>query len=102
MSDYAEIVEEDGDYSTPGSKHPWLSCSLFIKPSVCNMCFKKSSLNPGMFHSLTVDYEIDRSCVELGEILGEGQFGDVHRGIYTESVSGNGLAALISEVFCYP
>ncbi|KAI0236774.1 Focal adhesion kinase 1 [Lamellibrachia satsuma] len=48
ISDYAEIVEEDGDYSTPGA----------------------------------IDYEIDRDRITLGDILGEGQFGDVHRGIY--------------------
>ena len=29
------------------------------------------------------DYEIDREAIILGEILGEGQFGDVHKGIYT-------------------
>ena len=28
------------------------------------------------------DYEVDRSRVELHEIIGEGQFGDVHKGIY--------------------
>ena len=32
------------------------------------------------------DYEVSRSQVELSEILGEGQFGDVHKGIYTEKV----------------
>lgn len=30
------------------------------------------------------DYEIDRDSVALGDILGEGQFGDVHRGLYTD------------------
>ena len=28
------------------------------------------------------DYEVDRSRVELHDIIGEGQFGDVHKGIY--------------------
>ena len=28
------------------------------------------------------DYEVDRSRVELHEIIGEGQFGDVHKGLY--------------------
>lgn len=27
------------------------------------------------------DYELDRNQIELGEILGEGQFGDVHKGL---------------------
>ncbi|XP_014260187.2 focal adhesion kinase 1 isoform X2 [Cimex lectularius] len=47
--DYAEIADEDGDYSTPGAKN----------------------------------YELRRSQIELGEIIGEGQFGDVHRGTCT-------------------
>ncbi|XP_037529937.2 LOW QUALITY PROTEIN: focal adhesion kinase 1-like [Rhipicephalus sanguineus] len=47
--DYAEIVDEEGDYSTPATK----------------------------------DYELCRSHITLGEIIGEGQFGDVHKGTYT-------------------
>ncbi|XP_043473036.1 focal adhesion kinase 1 isoform X5 [Leptopilina heterotoma] len=46
--DYAEIVDEEGDYSTPATR----------------------------------DYEIVRNHVELGEIIGEGQFGNVHKGSY--------------------
>ncbi|XP_045463680.1 focal adhesion kinase 1-like isoform X1 [Harmonia axyridis] len=48
LEDYAEIVDEEGDYSTPSTKN----------------------------------YELDRSRLELGEILGEGQFGDVHSGTF--------------------
>uniref|UniRef100_A0A1B6D3T2 non-specific protein-tyrosine kinase n=1 Tax=Clastoptera arizonana TaxID=38151 RepID=A0A1B6D3T2_9HEMI len=44
--DYAEIVDEEGDYSTPATR----------------------------------DYELQRNQVELSEIIGEGQFGDVHKG----------------------
>ncbi|KAK7060078.1 putative serine/threonine protein phosphatase, partial [Halocaridina rubra] len=47
--DYAEIVDDEGDYSTPGTK----------------------------------DYELDRSTIEVGEIIGDGQFGDVHKGTFT-------------------
>lgn len=46
--DYAEIVDEEGDYSTPATR----------------------------------DYELVRNQIELGDILGEGQFGDVHKGTY--------------------
>ncbi|XP_039305531.1 uncharacterized protein LOC105205797 isoform X2 [Solenopsis invicta] len=46
--DYAEIVDEEGDYSTPATR----------------------------------DYEIVRNQVELSEIIGEGQFGNVHKGSY--------------------
>lgn len=28
------------------------------------------------------DYEIQRDCIELGRCIGEGQFGDVHQGVY--------------------
>ncbi|XP_046384921.1 focal adhesion kinase 1 [Ischnura elegans] len=46
--DYAEIVDEEGDYSTPATR----------------------------------DYELERAQIELAEIIGEGQFGDVHKGMY--------------------
>ncbi|XP_044731182.1 focal adhesion kinase 1 [Chrysoperla carnea] len=46
--DYAEIVDEEGDYSTPATRN----------------------------------YELIRDQIELGEIIGEGQFGDVHKGTY--------------------
>lgn len=48
ISDYAEIVEEEDDYSTPDAH----------------------------------DYEIPREHIRLVEILGEGQFGDVYKGMY--------------------
>lgn len=32
------------------------------------------------------DYEIQRDCIELGRCIGEGQFGDVHQGIYISAV----------------
>ncbi|CAB3370835.1 Hypothetical predicted protein [Cloeon dipterum] len=46
--DYAEVVDEEGDYSTPSTRN----------------------------------YELQRDMIDLGEIIGEGQFGDVHKGIY--------------------
>ena len=57
--DYAEIVDEEGDYSSPAR-----------------------------------DYEIDRGRVELQEIIGEGQFGDVHKGLYN-MVGSNGTNEVI-------
>lgn len=33
------------------------------------------------------DYEIQRERIELGRCIGEGQFGDVHQGIYASPVS---------------
>lgn len=32
------------------------------------------------------DYEIQRDRIELGRCIGEGQFGDVHQGIYISPV----------------
>ncbi|BFY99904.1 hypothetical protein BsWGS_02939 [Bradybaena similaris] len=48
ISDYAEIVEDEDDYSTPDAR----------------------------------DNEIPRDHIRLVEILGEGQFGDVYKGMY--------------------
>ncbi|XP_041358012.1 focal adhesion kinase 1-like isoform X2 [Gigantopelta aegis] len=62
ISDYAEIVEEDADYSTPDGK-----------PIARGSKRKKSR-----------DYEIARDAINLLEILGEGQFGDVYKGIYCD------------------
>lgn len=35
---------------------------------------------------LARDYEIQRDCIELGRCIGEGQFGDVHQGLYINPV----------------
>ena len=50
VSDYAEIVEEDSDYSNPTNR----------------------------------DYELERGSISLECTLGEGQFGDVYRGVYVD------------------
>ncbi|KAL3867719.1 hypothetical protein ACJMK2_040583 [Sinanodonta woodiana] len=60
ISDYAEIVEDEGDYSSPDGPP------------------RKGK------RKKTHDYEISRDRFRLLEILGEGQFGDVHKGIYTD------------------
>ncbi|XP_013077810.1 focal adhesion kinase 1 isoform X7 [Biomphalaria glabrata] len=59
ISDYAEIVEEEDDYSTPDGKP------------------KKRSVR-----RKSRDYEIPRDHLRLVEILGEGQFGDVYKGMF--------------------
>ncbi|KAJ8710098.1 hypothetical protein PYW07_009464 [Mythimna separata] len=51
--DYAEIVDDDADYSTPAVR----------------------------------DYELVRNQIELTGIIGEGQFGDVHKGTCKVSMS---------------
>uniref|UniRef100_A0A8C3SSH5 Protein tyrosine kinase 2 n=1 Tax=Chelydra serpentina TaxID=8475 RepID=A0A8C3SSH5_CHESE len=50
--DYAEIIDEEDTYTMPSSKYT------------------------------TRDYEIQRERIELGRCIGEGQFGDVHQGVY--------------------
>ncbi|XP_017279315.1 focal adhesion kinase 1 isoform X1 [Kryptolebias marmoratus] len=53
--DYAEIVDEEDTYTMP-------------------------SMGYGVVEAR--DYEIQRDRIELGRCIGEGQFGDVHQGIY--------------------
>ncbi|XP_068426014.1 focal adhesion kinase 1-like isoform X8 [Clinocottus analis] len=53
--DYAEIIDEEDTYTMP-SKYYGLDQAR--------------------------DYEIQRDCIELGRCIGEGQFGDVHQGVY--------------------
>ena len=40
-----------------------------------------------VFESLAKDYEIPRNKLLLETIIGQGQFGDVHRGTYVSPVS---------------
>uniref|UniRef100_A0A1A8JXA3 Focal adhesion kinase 1 n=2 Tax=Nothobranchius kuhntae TaxID=321403 RepID=A0A1A8JXA3_NOTKU len=56
--DYAEIIDEEDTYTMP-SKYYGLDQAR--------------------------DYEIQRECIELGRCIGEGQFGDVHQGVYISS-----------------
>lgn len=78
--DYAEIVDEEGDYSTPASEYIYFWRKLFT----LNKYFlhKRWRLNLLFFFLAARDYEIVRNQVELGEIIGEGQFGNVHKGSY--------------------
>uniref|UniRef100_A0A8C7JXC2 Focal adhesion kinase 1 n=1 Tax=Oncorhynchus kisutch TaxID=8019 RepID=A0A8C7JXC2_ONCKI len=50
--DYAEIIDDEDTYTMPSSEYR------------------------------TRDYEIQRQRIELGRCIGEGQFGDVHQGVY--------------------
>ena len=40
-----------------------------------------------ILYILAEDYEVPRGRIVLSEILGEGQFGDVHQGIFKDRVS---------------
>ncbi|GFW30401.1 focal adhesion kinase 1 [Trichonephila clavipes] len=61
------------------------SCLIEVKFFVFDEPVHKSTVdNP--FHELAEgaarDYELNRSDIILEEIIGEGQFGDVHKGTY--------------------
>ncbi|XP_059364965.1 focal adhesion kinase 1-like isoform X5 [Carassius carassius] len=54
--DYAEIIDEEDTYTMPSTQ-----------------CYGLDAAQ---------DYEIQRDRIELGRCIGEGQFGDVHQGVY--------------------
>ncbi|XP_069128415.1 LOW QUALITY PROTEIN: focal adhesion kinase 1-like [Argopecten irradians] len=74
ISDYAEIVEDEGDYSTPAGQYG-------------SRRKKKKSR----------DYELRRDAINLQEVLGEGQFGDVHKGVYIDK---EGLSVAVAVKTC--
>ena len=84
--DTAEIVDDEGDYSTPASKSTWFMNMLAV--TVC--------LQVKLFHSwiffvdltspLAKDYELQRKDIHLEAIIGEGQFGDVYKGTFKPNV----------------
>lgn len=45
------------------------------------------------------DYEIQRERIELGRCIGEGQFGDVHQGVYMSPVSLTSQTKITSKTF---
>lgn len=72
------------------------------------MCVTRKRCSPGMYKSALAciyffihhpslftlsfsarDYEIQRDRIELGRCIGEGQFGDVHQGVYNSPVGAN-------------
>ncbi|XP_051991752.1 focal adhesion kinase 1-like isoform X7 [Xyrauchen texanus] len=57
--DYAEIIDEEDTYTMPSTQYFGLDSAQ--------------------------DYEIQRERIELGRCIGEGQFGDVHQGVYVSS-----------------
>ncbi|XP_078319037.1 focal adhesion kinase 1-like isoform X5 [Crassostrea virginica] len=73
ISDYAEIVEDEGDYSTPsgplGSRR------------------RKKSRN----------FELTRDNIKLLDVLGEGQFGDVYKGLFTDK---DGVQSAVAVKTC--
>jgi serine/threonine protein kinase len=63
ISDYAEIVEDEGDYSTPAARN----------------------------------FELKREDIKLLEVLGEGQFGDVFKGLFTDK---DGVQSAVAVKTC--
>lgn len=59
---------------------------------MCHMLFPHLECCPECFLTCGFcfaarDYEIQRDRIELGRCIGEGQFGDVHQGVYVSPVS---------------
>lgn len=63
LLDYAEIVDEDGDYSVPASKR--VTTTNVLNVGLILMCCS--------FVMIAHDYELNRMNVELGDIIGQGQ-----------------------------
>ncbi|XP_041739487.2 focal adhesion kinase 1 isoform X3 [Coregonus clupeaformis] len=63
--DYAEIIDEDDTYTMP---------------STTSLYPNRPAVSYGVDEAR--DYEIQRDRIELGRCIGEGQFGDVHQGVY--------------------
>lgn len=51
---------------------------------------------------LARDYEIQRDRIELGRCIGEGQFGDVHQGVYISPVCSLGFSQYVYESTAAP
>ncbi|KAK3532460.1 hypothetical protein QTP86_018448, partial [Hemibagrus guttatus] len=70
--DYAEIIDEEDTYTMPS----------ILKAS--SLTFLPTVTPPAEWYGVDKarDYEIQRERIELGRCIGEGQFGDVHQGIY--------------------
>jgi hypothetical protein len=63
----AEVIDDDEvDYATPLSMR---LCFSYVKPTASDR-----------------DYHVDRSRVQLEELLGQGQFGDVYKGSFKTRV----------------
>uniref|UniRef100_A0A672Z3K1 Focal adhesion kinase 1 n=1 Tax=Sphaeramia orbicularis TaxID=375764 RepID=A0A672Z3K1_9TELE len=83
-------VHKEGDRALPSIPN------VFHSPSLSYLMFVTALLLPAETDDYaeiideedtytmpsTRDYEIQRDCIELGRCIGEGQFGDVHQGVY--------------------
>lgn len=56
------------------------SCEQFLVDSVIIVVYFYTNI-------AAKDYEIPRDMITLGQTIGHGQFGDVHRGTYQTAVS---------------
>ena len=59
---------------------------LFLFQRMLGNNFRYSLTLFECFYFVAQDYELDRDRIHLENILGEGQFGDVHAGQYTDKV----------------
>ncbi|XP_031709435.1 focal adhesion kinase 1-like isoform X12 [Anarrhichthys ocellatus] len=76
--DYAEIIDEEDTYTMPSTftKVLWTVVNTQTDTERASRAAEYYGLDQAR------DYEIQRDCIELGRCIGEGQFGDVHQGVY--------------------
>ncbi|CAB1320481.1 unnamed protein product, partial [Coregonus sp. 'balchen'] len=90
--DYAEIIDEEETYTMPSSNsHTHTNARTHTTPYHTEphhtephntTPYHTTQLTGVIFPSPARDYEIQRDRIELGRCIGEGQFGDVHQGVY--------------------
>nr|XP_011413792.2 focal adhesion kinase 1 isoform X9 [Crassostrea gigas] len=78
ISDYAEIVEDEGDYSTPAGP-------------------LGSRRRKKRVEEYSRNFELKRENIKLLEVLGEGQFGDVFKGLFTDK---DGVQSAVAVKTC--
>lgn len=70
--------------------HQWDLYSWIRRCVECNFYMRNAALTYFLTYGSCFaarDYEIQRERIELGRCIGEGQFGDVHQGVYMSPVS---------------
>ncbi|XP_031442486.1 protein tyrosine kinase 2aa isoform X10 [Clupea harengus] len=72
--DYAEIIDEEDTYTMPS-----------MATGTVLLSTPENTTAEGYGVVEARDYEIQRERIELGRCIGEGQFGDVHQGVYAST-----------------
>lgn len=65
----------------------WVTYFEFCVLWIISLPFSRNLIFQVRYILVARDYEIQRERIELGRCIGEGQFGDVHQGVYMSPVS---------------